>query len=212
MTEKTKTASGNHRVAKKGNSKALIWFAQNLLGWTHWRKRNGSRYRLVMRRLVIYASIGLWIEAIWSQIVGIESSNLFLAFCIATLSTAYFSYAVVIISFQSTKSFQLSSRRLFLNTLLSSAFLILSFAHIYRASGLNGPDPKTALDYLYFSAVTFSTLGFGDFNPANTMGRLVAALQALLGNLHLAFLAGALFLRMARKSDGKASVSKPPKT
>ncbi len=49
-----------------------------------------------------------------------------------------------------------------------------------------------ALDTVYFSAVTFSTLGFGDFSP-KPPARMFAAIQAILGNLHLGIIVGAIF-------------------
>ncbi|MFC1718043.1 potassium channel family protein, partial [Candidatus Poribacteria bacterium] len=48
---------------------------------------------------------------------------------------------------------------------------------------------------LYFSAVTFATLGFGDITPANTIGRLYAIFEVLLGYLMF----GVLITLVARK-------------
>jgi len=47
-------------------------------------------------------------------------------------------------------------------------------------------------DAVYFSAVTFSTLGYGDFRPCE-VARIWAAGQAILGNLHLGLIVGAAF-------------------
>jgi hypothetical protein len=65
------------------------------------------------------------------------------------------------------------------------AALIFIFAGIYRGYGLNysgayaslTDDPGSAL---YFSIVTWTTLGYGDFSPPPEI-RLVAATQAILG-------------------------------
>ena len=46
--------------------------------------------------------------------------------------------------------------------------------------------------------VTFSTLGYGDFSPVPS-GRIMAALQGLLGNLHLGLLAGSVFLALSKE-------------
>ena len=70
---------------------------------------------------------------------------------------------------------------------------IASFALAYKLLGLDHPDVDGVFrngDYLYFSAVSFSTLGFGDFTP-NSATRGFAAAQAVLGNLHLGLLVGA---------------------
>lgn len=53
------------------------------------------------------------------------------------------------------------------------------------------PWPKTAnipsgwLDDFYFSAVTFTTLGYGDILPATDTLKMVCASEALVGGLSL---------------------------
>ena len=45
-------------------------------------------------------------------------------------------------------------------------------------------DP-TSVDYLYFSFVTIATVGYGDFTAAGSVGRMLAVLEAVLGQLYL---------------------------
>jgi hypothetical protein len=73
-----------------------------------------------------------------------------------------------------------------LRVLLCSMFFIFSWAGIYDYLGisynLDGTPPNLD-DYLlnvYFSVVTFTTLGYGDFSPISD-GRMIAATQALTG-------------------------------
>lgn len=80
------------------------------------------------------------------------------------------------------------------NVLLSGVHLIVAFAAVYVVAGLD--DTDRAADYfeaLYFSTVAFSTLGFGDVVPSVGISRLFAAVEAVLGNLHLAFFTAAGF-------------------
>jgi hypothetical protein len=51
-----------------------------------------------------------------------------------------------------------------------------------RHSGVLSP-----IDGVYFSAVTFTTLGYGDFVPAAGSGRCLAMYEALLGSAHSVF-------------------------
>ncbi|GAB7020955.1 pentapeptide repeat-containing protein [Halostagnicola bangensis] len=44
------------------------------------------------------------------------------------------------------------------------------------------------IDYIYFSTITFTTLGFGDFQPYGQVARVFAGVQAGLGALMLALL------------------------
>tara|TARA_R110002096_G_scaffold417371_2_gene620997 strand:- start:3975 stop:4526 length:552 start_codon:yes stop_codon:yes gene_type:complete len=88
-----------------------------------------------------------------------------------------------------------NASRLLWDTVASSILMIAVFALWYRILGLEMPDGQkmfSALDALYFSAVTFSTLGFGDFSPKPN-AQVFAAVQALLGNIHLGFIVGATF-------------------
>jgi hypothetical protein len=45
-------------------------------------------------------------------------------------------------------------------------------------------DPTTA-DFLYFSFITLTTVGYGDYTAANGLGRAVASIEALLGQIYL---------------------------
>lgn len=68
--------------------------------------------------------------------------------------------------------------------------LVVIFAGLYRINGLDGIPP--VLDRgtaLYFSVVTWTTLGYGDFRPSESM-RLFAALQAALGYIFLGLVVG----------------------
>jgi Ion channel len=73
---------------------------------------------------------------------------------------------------------------------LWAGFLIAAFGAIHHALGspMNTPAAQAAglLDYLYFSGVTFFTLGFGDFSPREPLGRTLAVIEAGIGFAFLA--------------------------
>jgi len=94
-------------------------------------------------------------------------------------------------------------------TFLFTAFFAIGsfvgiFAAAYRSCGLHysdcNPDGTTCVtatshngyDALYFSAITLSTVGYGDFTPANAPARLFAAIEALSGYFLLALLVFAM--------------------
>jgi len=63
--------------------------------------------------------------------------------------------------------------------------IIVSFAFFFAANGIVNSDGMIVQDFLsaiYFSIVTFTTLGYGDFRPTEGI-RLYAATEALLGYL-----------------------------
>ncbi|MBT3046181.1 MAG: hypothetical protein DBP03_15210 [gamma proteobacterium symbiont of Ctena orbiculata] len=104
---------------------------------------------------------------------------------------------------------------------MSSAFIIIhSFAEGYAVSGIidttkeeTAPDrmikfsgddlkslepetkkkiKKAERDLFYFSIVTFTTLGYGDFQPTED-ARMMAAIEALCGLVFMAFMIAVLF-------------------
>ncbi len=62
--------------------------------------------------------------------------------------------------------------------------MVLLFAGLYRGFGLRGYDINEPTTALYFSIVTWTTLGYGDYQPKLEM-QLIAAFQSSLGYLFL---------------------------
>jgi hypothetical protein len=53
---------------------------------------------------------------------------------------------------------------------------------------------------LYFSFVTLATLGYGDYTPAGSLGRTLAVIEALTGQLYLVTVIAVLVSRMRARS------------
>lgn len=88
----------------------------------------------------------------------------------------------------------------------------VSFTFLYGAMQYLSGTPffasrpqATMADFLYFSLATLTTTGFGDFVAGAPMGRTVAVLEAIFGQLWLvtivAGLVGAAAVRKMRPSD-----------
>ena len=62
-------------------------------------------------------------------------------------------------------------------------FLVL-FAALYLSISGSDPntfsEPLTRISSLYFTVVTFGTVGFGDIHPASDVGRMIASAQIIL--------------------------------
>jgi Ion channel len=54
------------------------------------------------------------------------------------------------------------------------------FAVIYAGLHLLGDQPKSVFDYVYFSVVTSTTIGYGDFHPVTNMGKVFVCVQAIM--------------------------------
>lgn len=87
-------------------------------------------------------------------------------------------------------------QRITLNTVTAAitAYLLLGllFASIFRAVDLATTLPffvqdttPAQADFVYFSFVTLTTVGYGDLSPAHGLGRGLATLEALIGQIYL---------------------------
>ncbi len=72
------------------------------------------------------------------------------------------------------------------------ALTITGFGLLYWALELierqDTGAPATILESMYFSSLTFTTLGYGDFRPVNTVGQISAVLETAIGVIVLAIL------------------------
>jgi Ion channel len=57
----------------------------------------------------------------------------------------------------------------------------------------------TVADYLYFSFVTLTTVGYGDLTAANGFGRALAVLEALIGQIYLVTVIALLVSQLAHR-------------
>lgn len=67
---------------------------------------------------------------------------------------------------------------------------------------------KNSSDYVYFSFVTLTTTGYGDLTATSTVGRGIAVLEALLGQIYLVTVV-ALLVSNLRPRRPAAAVSEP---
>lgn len=114
----------------------------------------------------------------------------------------FYQTTIAVVRLGSSSGFNINVLRLIRDIGISILLTILAFSLIYRALGIRAgfelERPINALDHVYFSAVTFSTLGFGDFRPA-AAARIWAALQAIYGNVHLGLIVGAIYLLLDKR-------------
>lgn len=76
---------------------------------------------------------------------------------------------------------------------LQAIMMVATTAVIFAGFGFVHPNDTilTNADSLYFSIVTWTTLGYGDFQPKPEL-RLLAALQAVYGYLFLGLIVGSV--------------------
>jgi uncharacterized membrane protein len=82
--------------------------------------------------------------------------------------------------------------RIVLGALAIYLLVGLTYAYLYPVIAALTDQPffaqtenPGAVDYVYFSYVTLTTVGYGDFTAATSVGRMVAVSEALTGQLYL---------------------------
>ena len=95
-----------------------------------------------------------------------------------------------------------------IRTLLGAiaAYLLLAFSFFmifleidaYEACPFFEEEVGTT-DFMYFSLVTITTLGYGDFSPTTNTGQLASVAEAVIGQIFLVTLVAALVSRFAAK-------------
>lgn len=60
---------------------------------------------------------------------------------------------------------------------------------------------QSLIDFLYFSAVTITTLGYGDILPCSTVGRVFVMIESFLGIITIGFFISSVFLEKKKLDD-----------
>lgn len=164
----------------------------------------GSDTRRMTSRIVLFLSIIILIAGFVFDPFHAKEFELLkvlgaLIVCIA--SAIIFFHIVLLMPFRDNgDNFVLDAPRLLTDTLKTGISTIVAFALFFQLAGLSGREGIFFPDFgdaLYFSIVTFTTLGYGDFSPSE-FARLPAACQAMLGNLHLGMVVGASFAALRK--------------
>ena len=81
---------------------------------------------------------------------------------------------------------------------VSSLIVLLGFAILYRWSHSIGPIHDW-FDYVYFSVITFTSLGYGDIHPTKVLGEMLASLEITGGLLMFGLFITILSSRLTRE-------------
>jgi hypothetical protein len=68
-----------------------------------------------------------------------------------------------------------------------------------------GANAGTSVNYVYFSYVTISTVGYGDLSAEQSFGKMLAASEALLGQLFLVTVVALLVSNLGKARRGRGS-------
>jgi hypothetical protein len=158
-----------------------------------------ARYVLLIAAAIALASILLFVDS--SQLVGLTY----------LLPVAL----LVTVTLPVTINRVLHHRRVSHETVLGAlcayvligllfAFLFLAVSELRAGPFFVQPGEHGQSEYVYFSFVTLTTLGFGDLSPSVGLPQALTALEALLGQVFLVTLVARLVTLWVRQAEAAA--------
>ena len=84
------------------------------------------------------------------------------------------------------------------------AFIYGALSTIFVTPFFDQAGAENQLNYLYFSFVTLTTVGYGDLTPAYGPGRMLAATEAVIGQLYLVSVVAIVVGAFARQRGSRA--------
>jgi Ion channel len=84
------------------------------------------------------------------------------------------------------------------------AFLYLAVQELRNEPFFAQPGPHAQSEYLYFSFVALTTLGFGDLSPSVGLPQALTVLEALVGQIFLVTMVARLVTLWVRQSEARA--------
>ena len=162
-----------------------------VLAATTWLALRASQ---VERRLLRYAMALIPVVTLAAIVLGLFGSEE-LAQGVATALTALLVVAAPVAIVKRLATHPVINLNTFYGAVCVYLLIAMFFASIFSLTGVLSGDPffaqvqppqeAGALDYLYFSLVTITTVGYGDLTAVGGVGRMMAVFEAILGQLYL---------------------------
>ena len=162
-----------------------------MLATTTWLALRASQ---VERRLLRYAVALIpvtTLAAIVLSSVGSENLTLAVSAALAALLVIVAPVAIV----KRLGAHLVVNMNTFYGAICVYLLIAMFFASLFALSGvlagdsfftqIQPPHKASTIDYLYFSFTTITTVGYGDLTAHGNVGRMLAVLEAILGQLYL---------------------------
>jgi len=99
----------------------------------------------------------------------------------------------ILTALQGLKTQNVTAASLLRTAIIVALYLVLGIVvYIYILEERKGDERWTTIDTLYFSMVTMSTVGYGDFSPSTPASRAFTVFYILLGVTHVCLEGAAL--------------------
>jgi ion channel len=185
-----------------GTSRPLIVLLLGLVFLFSYWTSGASKQTLVISSILVIAAV---IVASAGQFGGGQSPRVAftatgLAMCAAAITTIVAHLAAQ----------RRVTRRMVTGAISVYLMIGLLFANVFALIGavtsndfFAQPGAHGATDYVYFSYITLTTVGYGDLTAGSSFGRIMAVLDALIGQLYLVTIVALVVANIGRERDAK---------
>jgi hypothetical protein len=162
---------------------------------------NTGFYEQLFKKVLLTTSIVFALSLSYTLWIGVDSDSLFLPFLIVGLAFVKTVFIVRLTFIQLSKIIGESHQLTHVLTLFGVLIIliVLSFSAYYQALYLLNSEnfkfttlPSSSFslkffEFIYFSLITFSSVGFGDIVPLTIAGKLLVMMEVFLSFLVLVF-------------------------
>jgi hypothetical protein len=162
-----------------------------VLAATTWLALRASQ---VERRLLRYAMALIPVVTLGAVVLGAFGSE-DLSQAVAGMLTALLVVVAPVAIVKRLATHLVVNMNTFYGAICVYLLIAMFFASVFALVGVLSGDPFFAqiqtpekpgtIDFLYFSLTTITTVGYGDLTAAGSVGRMLAVLEAVLGQLYL---------------------------
>jgi len=154
-----------------------------------------------LRRLAVLASIVALLTAVAILVLGRSAEGA----SVGVLNAGLVALAPIVIARSAMRR-----RTIDLQTILAAlcvyvllgmlwAFTYGALAHIGKGPFFAQSATPTSADFLYFSFITQTTVGYGDLSAAGNLGRACAVIEALIGQIYLVTVVSLIVSNLGRR-------------
>jgi len=162
-----------------------------VLAATTWLALRASQ---VQRRVLRYAMALIPVATLAAIALSVFGSDNLARGVTATL-TAFLVVVAPVAIVKRVATHMVINMNTFYGAICVYLLIAMFFASMFALTGVLGddsffaqiqpPNKASAIDFLYFSFTTITTVGYGDLTAGGGVGRMLAVLEAVLGQLYL---------------------------
>jgi hypothetical protein len=175
-------------LATAGDSQAGRVLLLVAIATSTWLALRASQVQRVLLRLAVAVIPVVTVVAVVITIAGSERASEIVTGVLLLLLVVVSPFAIV----RRFASHPVITADTFFAAVSVYLLVAMFFAMLYRTMAVVTGDPffvqtndPGAVDYVYFSLVTITTVGYGDFTAAMSVGKMFAVIEAVLGQLYL---------------------------